>query len=791
MPHFKWHTVTNEIEINKMMFIKQILRNWKRNKLFSFTAILSLTVGFACCNLLAAFVINEWQISNGSPDNERIVVLKTDNPMTLETTKEKSSYIQQQIPPIFKERYPEVKSFCRMQTIWEQPVFKSDNYKTNEVNLLQADKDINQFFTIPILAGDLQKTLSTHGEVAITESWAIKAFGSSDVLGKTFMIEDGNETSLQKITTVIDDSYTASFITFDVLFPLNEEMYFGGVTFLKLRDSESMASLQTKIDNDLKELPRFTDDCKYYLQTLHEYYFDKSETQTSWQFLLKRDSLFMNVGIFAALAILFIACFNYINLYMVRLFKSGTNNSIKVLLGANTWQLQKHILLESFIATIIGFTASLILVLLILPLFNQLFEAHLSSSFLLDKVVLQFYGLLIVLLTFIPAIFLSIKLREKKLSGLKPVNHGKAKAAFSNTMVSVQFGFSVLMIIAAIIYTQQLNFISETANINPNIIEIEASGISESKLKTFKEQATKLACVEASTITSTSFLNTWGALDDDGVPILVYNMDNDFLKVHNMVLTQGEGFTDNNEENVNQAIVNETLIKKYNLDSPIGQNIELLGKDIYIVGVVKDFYTEPFNVKVKPSMIQPYKPNKMGFNIIQAKLADNMQRQAALSELEKLWGTHFSDKPFSYSYPAVAYNALHKDHRKLADIISFFTIISFLLTGFGLFGIAWYIVEFRTKEIGIRKVNGAHISEVLVMLNKDFLKWVVIAFVIATPIAYYAMHKWLENFAYKTELSWWIFALAGLLALGIALLTVSFQSYKAAVRNPIESLRYE
>ena len=123
MPHFKWHTVTNEIEINKMMFIKQILRNWKRNKLFSFTAILSLTVGFACCNLLAAFVINEWQISNGSPDNERIVVLKTDNPMTLETTKEKSSYILQQIPQIFKERYPEVKSFCRMQTIWEQPVF--------------------------------------------------------------------------------------------------------------------------------------------------------------------------------------------------------------------------------------------------------------------------------------------------------------------------------------------------------------------------------------------------------------------------------------------------------------------------------------------------------------------------------------------------------------------------------------------------------------------------------------------------------------------------------------------
>ncbi len=772
--------------------IKLIFRNWKRNKLFSLTAMISLIIGFACCNILTAFVINEWKISNGSPDNDRIFALKTDNPMTLETTKEKTSYILKQIPQLFKERYPEVESFCRFSILRGETILESDNFITDKTLFLQADKNVNEYFTLPVVAGNLQKTLSSPGEVAITKSLAKRAFGSTDILGQTFSFGQDNVKSIQKVTTVIDDSYTSSFVAFDILMPFNEETYRGGVTFLKLKDSGAIAGLLQKVNDNLEELPRFTNDCKYYLQTLQEFYFDKSETQTSWQFLLKRDSLFITIGLLAALTILLVACFNFINLYLVRLFKSNNSNSIQKLLGASSWQLQKQILLESFITTFIAFSVSLVLVFVALPSFNKLFGAHLSLSFLMDKSVLGIYTILIGILTFIPTIYLGAKFKKRGKNSLLTSGSNSSKAVFSYTMISIQFGFSVMLIIAAVLYVRQLNFISETANINPNIIELKGNGISDSEFKTFKEQLNNLGCVDASTLSNTTFLNAWIVLGEDKVPTLGYNMDNDFLKVHNIKLVEGMSFDVGGKYASNQSIVNETFVDKYKIQAPIGQNIEMSGGDIInIVGVVKDFYTEPFSSRVKPTVIKPFKPVGDGFKTIQIKLLRDAQLQLALSNIEEIWSSHFPDKTFNYSFPADDFKALHNDYRKLSEMIMLFTIISFLLTGFGLFGIAWYSVEQRTKEIGIRKVNGAKIFEVLILLNKDFVKWVAIAFVIACPIAYYAMSKWLENFAYKTELSWWIFALAGISALSIALITVSWQSWKAATRNPVEALRYE
>ncbi|WP_066630010.1 ABC transporter permease [Labilibacter marinus] len=769
--------------------IKLIIRNWRRNKLFTFTAILSLVIGFACCNLLTAFVINEWKISNSSIDNDRIFALKTDNPMTLETTKEKSSWIMKKVPPLFKKRYPEINSYCRFNTVYSEAIFKSNGFKTNDIHFLQADKTIRDFFKVPIVVGNLSKTLSSPDEVAITKSWAQKVFGTADIIGEVLEMEE--DKSLKKITTVIDDSYTASFISYDVLLPFNNEEFWGGVTFLKLNEANALANLQQKIDNDIKELPKFTNDCNYYLQPLTDFYFDKSESQTNWTFLLKRDSLFVKVGIFAALAILFVACFNFINLYMVRLFKSNTNNSIQRLLGASYWQLQKHILLESFITTFVGFCASLVVVILSLPIFNNLFSAHLSLSFLLDKTVILIYLLLITILTIIPTIYLGIKFKEKGFGKLLNTNSSNVKTVFSNTLITIQFGFSILLIIAAVLYMRQLNFISETANVNPNVIEIQGEDIPDIEFKTFKEQVNNLAHVEASSTANNSYLNAWLVLGDDNVATLGYNMDCDFMKVHNIHLIKGEGYSINSEANQNQGIVNETFLKKYQLDSPIGKNIEIGGNHIQIVGVVKDFHTEPFSKKVQPTIIMPYKPADDIFKTINIKFHKGIHKQEALSSLEVLWNTNFPNKNFTYSFPADDFKALHKDYDNLAEMIGFFTVISFLLTAFGLFGIACYTVEYRTKEIGIRKVNGAKTSEILSLLNKGFIKWVVLAFIITCPIAFYIMRNWLENFAYKTEFSWWIFAIAGISALGITIITVSWQSWKAATRNPVESLRYE
>ncbi len=771
--------------------LKLIFRNWKKNKVYSFTSVVSLIIGFACCNLLVAFVINEWKISKGSPEKDRIFVLQTDNPMTMKTTKEHSSFIISRLPPLLKEKYPEIQSYCRLQQAKQNAEFEAGNFKTNKLIYLHADKNVNEFFNIPLLAGDIKATLSNKGEAAITSGWAKKVFGTTDVLGKSFLYDGKEGKTLQKITSVIDDSYASSFITFNVLLGLNEKKYFGGITFIKLKDKGTSDLLLKKIKKDIKQLPKLGQECQYYLQSLTSYYFDKSETQSRWDFLLKRDKLFMYIGILSALAILLIACFNYINLYLVRIFKSELSNSIHKTLGANGKQLLKQVLLESFLTTLIGFILSILLVIIVMPIFNNIFNAHLSPLFLRDKTLLTFYFFLIIFLTLIPSVYIGIKLKNNIAKKVLYKKRSQSKIVFNNTMVSLQFGFSILLIIAGILYSKQINYITDTANINPSLIEISGADLSTKDFVFYKKQVKKLSHIESATLSSTNLLHPMINRSDKNYSVLSYEMDNEFLKTHNLNLVSGTGFISKTTNKTKQVIVNVAYINKHGIKNPIGKTIPANKIAYTIVGVVQDFHNENFSVKVKPAMIRPFNEKWDNYlQTLQVKIYDGT-RQTALVALESLWTNNFPDNTFTYSFINDDFQALHKDHKQLSKIIGFFSMISFLLSAFGIFGITWYSTEQRTKEIGIRRVNGAKVWEILSMLNKNFIKWVAIAFIVACPIAYYTMSKWLENFAYQTELSWWIFALAGVLALSIALLTVSWQSWRAATRNPVEALRYE
>ncbi len=767
-----------------------ILRNWRRNKIFSSISILSLVIGLVCSNLLIAFVVNEWQISEGSPDKNRIFLLKSDNPMD-EQNKEKTSFILPTLPPLLKERYPEVENYCRFQDVDGNAVFEARDFKSDKIFFVRTDKNLGDFFNLPVLVGDVEKTLSNPGEAAITTSMAKIIFGDGDVWGKSFSVEEGNVKSLYKITSVIDDSKTTSFLKFDVLLPLNLNNYFGGVTFVKLDREISSAAVLSKMKDDSKILPKLTETCQYYLQPLTDVYFDTSETQSSWKFMMRRDKSFLYINIIAAIAILLISSFNYINMYLVRIFKNEKNTGIQKILGANQDQLRLQLFSETFLAVVTAFLLALGFVILLIPAFNSLFGAHISVAFLASKEVLSGYAILILLLTVIPSSYLFLRIGRSPLSHLFKTNNPHFKTRIANGMVTLQFTFSIVLIAGAILYSKQLLFISETANIDKNIIEINANGLPALKLKTFKDEITRLNSINSATISSTGFLNAWTMLGDDNITVLHYTFDSDFLETHDFILKSGDGFSESEPPGGEKIIVNETFVKKFGINDPVGKPLPVFDKNLTIKGVIADFYTESFNKQVKPTIISPFNFKKENdLLVIQIQLAES-GLAPALAEIKTKWETYFPGKIFNYTFIRDEFNQLHSNYTKTAKIISFFTLISIFLTVFGLFGITWYSVERRIKEIGIRKVNGARISEILSMLNKDFVIWVVIAFVIATPVAYYAMRKWLENFAYKTELSWWIFALAGLLALGIALLTVSWQSWKAATRNPVEALRYE
>jgi putative ABC transport system permease protein len=280
---------------------------------------------------------------------------------------------------------------------------------------------------------------------------------------------------------------------------------------------------------------------------------------------------------------------------------------------------------------------------------------------------------------------------------------------------------------------------------------------------------------------------TWDGMNkDEKHSIAGINADCDFIKTFQLEIVQGKNFQPANNNN-NKVIINEEAAKVMNMGNPISQHMQLKDKDYEIIGVVKNFHSRHFSHEIRPLMLTYGEGGRDLY--IQYK---NDTDKAKIITLANSEYDRFSPEfPFEYHFFADEFTATYRNEQNMLNLLSYFVVVAFLILGFGLYGLSKQMAMSKTKEIGIRKVNGAKISEILAMLNKDFVKWVAIAFVIATPIAYYAMNKWLENFAYKTELSWWIFALAGLLALGIALLTVSFQSWKAATKNPVESLRYE
>jgi len=770
-----------------------IMRTWYRNKTISVIALLSLVLGLAGCNLLVGFIISEWQISKGSVDNSRIFLLRTD--LQVNEQLEKSSYIFPQLPPMLIERYPEIENYCRFQDI-DNLILESNNFKSNEQLILYADSSIVDFFNISVIDGSLIETLSKPNEVAITSSLSKKIFGKENALGEPLTISNQNDKTVYKITSIIDDSKIESLIKFDVLLPLDKKLYFGGITFLKLKKSSSVENLLKKLKTDISVLPKFTETSNYYLQDFPSVYFDKSETLTDWKFLLRRDLSFIHVSIFTAISLLLIACFNYINMILVLYYKNKKNRNIQKFNGATNKQLQLQIISETFIAVLISFILSFGIIGLILPMFNNMFNGHLTMYTFLDINVLLVSVVLIIILTLVPSLFLFSNLIKNHTVNLEKTKISESKPQVVKSVVIVQFTISIILMVASFISYSQLNFIYNKANISKNIVEIKSPNKNFTELSALKKEVKKIPGVVSGTIATSNFFNGWLIqIEGNSSQVLHYDFDPDFMETHNFELKSGNAFSSGTGALNEGIIVNEAFVKKFALKDPIGKTIIFNKKNHTITGVIKDFYTEPFSKMIEPTVISLLNDDSdfsYGYtnSVIQFKLEDK-SIEPALDQIKKVWIEMYPDQIFSYVFLKDKFESFHQDYFRLFKIIGFFTVISIFLTIFGLFGIAFYFVENRTKEIGIRKVNGATLGEILYILNKDFIKWVLIAFVVASPIVYYIMNKWLENFAYKTAISWWFFILAGVLALAITLLTVSWQSWLAATRNPVEALRNE
>jgi len=675
-----------------------------------------------------------------------------------------------------------------------------------------ADSTFFEVFDFKLKLGDEKTILHDADAVVLTENLAHKLFGDEDPLGKMVKVAERNE-KIYTVKGIIETPPSNSSITFDFVLPDHSEQFSrSGGNFILANSSFDKKLFVEKIKDLGHKHNQFTDS-RLDVMALDDVYFSGSGADFNGLFSKFGDKKSLNI-LFVIIAVIFIiTMLNFSNLQIISINSSIKNIGINKISGAGKKHIFYQKITELFILVV--FSAILISVAFIftLPYFNKITGVGLSPQigqiFLLNMAVLA-------LLVFSAMIYPTlIFLRISITNSLKNQIFSGSKLAGRNVAATVQFALSLVLLIASIVVVKQLNLMltKDLGFTTKNIIntqlfrEAHFIGTRDEQMKQWENmnkdfQHMKDELASHSSIKNFSqgkspvepFTMPWkkNGSDKDYTTEKALTVTPNYLDVLGLKIIEGRFFeNDRDKQRGNQVVINEAAKKFWNIEDISETKIlnkYWSAKDGYeIIGVVKDFNFEHLSVKPQP-LVMVY------FDDVDANFLIEFEEgatQTGLAFANQLFNENNSGETFSYTFLSDDIETLYQKEKRLSEIYILFTIIAYAISAIGLFAISLYDTRRRTKEIGVRKVNGAKISEVMALLNKDFVKWVAIAFVLACPIAYYAMNKWLENFAYKTTLSWWIFALAGLLALGIALLTVSWQSWRAATRNPVEALRYE
>jgi len=783
--------------------IKIAFRNIIKNRLNSAIVVCSLSLGLA-----AAFVIMSWASFEFSYDkyhakNDRIYrvldhqVRKGQDDMFL-------AQVPEYLTNTFEEEIPEVElSTILLKTgdVWTKNNDK--NIKINKV--YYSDNNLFNIFSIPFIYGNKSTCLSSTNDAVITQTTARKLFGNENPVGKVIEGENKSYT----INAVIEDIPDNSHLDFNMLVSVNERkanwsnMYgnHNASIYVLLKPNINVANLSQQLREYTNR--HFTRNPEYYeiqFQPLSDIHLKSSHTM--WEMNKNKfDSKNVYVLLAIALLILIVSAINFTNLTNVSYSKRNVEIGIKKINGAGTLAIVKQFMLENLLLIAIATIISGVIISLAYPVLSS----HFFNAYSFNE-VFNTKNLTICLLTLIFTFIITIIKplhSQKSISALTLISKNNKKnnfGLFNNALVISQLVATVFLIVATLAIHKQMKFIQQKdlGIDTEQVVVIRSFDNHIDKIKTLREELQRnpdiIDVTASNKIIGQEFnrntIKFEGQQDGEKIVVPLLTTDYNFAEFYNLKIMQGRSFGSEfvDDTEGRSYIINETLAKRLDYENPIGKRFRFShSKQGQIVGVVKDFNFESLHQNIEPMAFYVSQTNlyQMSIKINAAHTSE------ALAFLEKTWKKYQPNRSFEYQFLNQEFAQLYENDVRTTRLISIFALLSIVLSSLGLFGLISFTALQRTKEIGIRKVNGAKISEVMTMLNRDFVKWVAIAFVIATPIAYYAMHKWLENFAYKTNLSWWIFVLAGALTTGIALITVSWQSWKTATRNPVEALRYE
>jgi putative ABC transport system permease protein len=805
-------------------YFKIAFRNLWKNKGYSAINIFGLAIGIATCLLISLYVVDELSYDKYNKNADRIYRINAD--IKFGGDEQKLAVCPDPMAFTMVKDYPEVENAVRFRG-YGPSLVKKGNENIKEERIIYTDSTLFDVFTLPMTEGNPKKALTEPNSVVITEKIAKKYFNTTHAIGKVLRFDNKND---YKITGVIKDVPENSHFNFDFFIALagvqeaNQNIWlsFNFNTYLLLRKDADVKSFQKKFDQILSKYiwPQGE-------QLLH---INKEDFKKSGNFInlslmpltdihlrsdrvaeLAPNSDVQVVYIFSVIAIfiLLVACVNFMNLSTARSANRAKEVGVRKVLGTQRKNLISQFLTEAVVMSLIAFVFAIGIALLLLPYLNQLALKQLTLSvsdhpYLLPLLVA--FAITVGLLAgSYPAWYLSAFRPIQVLKGT--VATGFKRSYLRSGLVVFQFFISIILIIATIIIYNQLNYIrNKKLGFNKEqVLLVRDAYALDKQAETFKQEVLKYPEIISGTKSGylpvsnsgrdNESLFAEGHIENDkAVATQFWTVDHDYIKTMGMQIVQGRDFNKDFATDSSAIMLNETAVKLFGFSgNPIGRKVtELVDlnakttRDYTVVGVVKNFNFESLRQNIGALAMKV--GNSTGTISFRMKTTDAAQ---TIGHIKSIWKKIAPNEPFTYSFLNEEFESMYRAEQRSGKIFISFAILAIFIACLGLFGLAAYAAEQRTKEIGIRKVLGATVSNIVSMLSKDFLKLVLLASVIAFPVSWWVMNKWLQDFAYRIHVSWWVFVLATALAISIAIITVSFQAIKAALTNPVKNLRTE
>jgi putative ABC transport system permease protein len=778
-------------------YFKIAFRNIKRYSTYSILNISGMAIGMACAILILLWVQDEWSYDRHFKNSDNLYrVIENQNPAGGEANLLVPT--PGALAATLKKEYPEI---IRSSRYTPTPLTLKKGDEFIEEMVASVDKDLLKMLNIEFIQGDINSALDEPHNIVFTEEMAKKYFGAENALGKTLQ----SRGYVVTVTGVIKKLPHNSLIQFNFLVPIEWMKEFGGPTDeWQARDYnyiELEKGTDTKlVENKIKDIiQRHTKGSKseIFLQNIKKIHLFSSRKYI-YDISGLGDITYVRILSLVALFILIIACVNFMNLSTAQSARRAKEISMRKIVGANKRKIIVQFLGESLLIVFVAHIIAMIIVELLLPGFNNLTGKQLDINY-------QSGGLYIGLISVV--LFCSLVAGSYPafyLSSLKPldivkgiINKNPGNPQFRRVLVIFQFSLSILLIICTVVVGKQLKYM-QNVNLGFNKDNIGyfmfPARTGDPQLESFKKEISNYPDVLSVTTTHFNPCNLEGtstgfkwAGKKEGENVLFYTqgVDADYAKTFKLELKEGRFFSSEFSTDASSIVINEQASKILGFKNPIGEMVSENGRKLTIIGVVKDFHFKSLHYKIEPLIMGLGADNNLYVRMNPDKIT------STVDYIEKKYKSFNFAKAIDFKFLDDFYDNLYSTEQRMSKISGYFSLLAIIISCLGLVGLSLFMTERRTKEIGIRKINGAKNMEIFSLLSGEYIKWVSISILIACPIAWYAMNKWLQNFAYRINISGWIFVLAGTVALVIALLTVSFQSYKAASKNPVKALRYE